>query len=386
VVIELAWVVRNWLGLRRERRGLVRLHRRRTFVSHSMRVVVAALVVVAANCSGSSSGDPTHGNTGACTFTNPLGTGADPWVVRRGDAYYFAESRNNAIWVHKTGWLTTITSGGVAVWTPPATGWNQTNIWAPELHFIDGHWYIYYAAGSSGPPFIAQRAGVLQSVTDDPQGSYTDLGMLYTGDDVANQTTPVWAIDLTVHRINGQLYAVWSGWEQNASTDRTPQHLYIAAMSDPHTISSNRVKLSSPVESWEVGTELNLQEGPEFLEHAGQIFIIYSARESWLPDYRLGQLRLTNPADPMSPGSWVKSGPVFSGSGDAYGVGHASFTTSLDSTEDWIVYHTKVSPSPGWDRVIRTQKFTWNADGSPNFGVPVPSSQVLPMPSGQCKP
>ena len=55
-------------------------------------------------------------------------------------------------------------------------------------------------------------------------------------------------------------------------------------------------------------------------------------------------------------------------------------------TEDWIVYHTKVDPAPGWDRVIRTQKFSWNADGSPNFGVPVPSSPAIPMPSGQCKP
>jgi hypothetical protein len=31
------------------------------------------------------------------------------------------------------------------------------------------------------------------------------------------------------------------------------------------------------------------------------------------------------------------------------------------------------------------QKFTWNADGSPNFGVPVPSGQPLPVPSGECR-
>lgn len=352
-----------------------------------IRIAAAALVVgIASNCSGSKAGAPSGGTTSNCTFTNPLGAGQDPWVVRRGGAYYFAESHDNAIWVHKTSWLTTITSDGVPVWTAPASAWNQTNIWAPELHYIDGRWYIYYAGGSSGPPFITQRAGVLQSVADDPQGAYTDLGMLYTGDDIANHTNPVWAIDLTVGHINGHLYAVWSGWEQNATTDRTPQHLYIAAMSDPHTISSNRVKISSPTASWEVGTELNLQEGPEFLEHAGQVFIIYSTRESWLPDYRLGLLSLTNQVDPMNPASWIKSGPVFTGTAEVYGVGHASFTTSPDSTEDWIVYHTKVDPSPGWNRVIRTQKFTWNADGSPNFGTPVPNSRNLPMPSGQCKP
>src|SRR5438105_3883790 len=280
-----------------------------------MRALVVAAALAVVNCSDSKAGAPNQGATGGCTFTNPLGGGADPWVVRRGAAYYYAESHDNAIWVHKSGWLTTITSDGVAVWTAPSTGWNQTNIWAPELHYVDGRWYLYYVAGTSSPPFITRRAGVLQSVGDDPQGSYTDLGMLYTGDDIAGRTNPIWAIDLSVHRLNGQLYAVWSGWENNATTDRTPQHLYIATMSDAHTISSNRVKLSSPTESWEIGTELDLQEGPEFLEHAGQTFIIYSARESWLRDYRLGQLRLTTNADPMTPASWVKSGPVFTGAG-----------------------------------------------------------------------
>lgn len=256
-------------------------------VSIVMRFPLLAFALVTANCRGASSGAPGPVSD-QCTFTNPLGPGADPWVVRQGSAYYYAESRNNAIWVHKTGWLTTIMNDGVAVWTAPDSGWNHTNIWAPELHYIDGKWYIYYAGGSSGPPFITQHAGVLEAATDDPQGAYIDRGMLYTGDDIAGQTNNVWSIDLTVDRVGSQLYAVWSGWEQNATTDRTPQHLYIAKMANPYTISSNRAKISSPTASWEIGPELNLEEGPELLFHAGQTFIIYSARESWLPDYRLG--------------------------------------------------------------------------------------------------
>jgi GH43 family beta-xylosidase len=246
---------------------------------------------------------------------------------------------------------------------------------------------VYYAGGASGPPYLYQRAGVLRSAGGDPQGAYEDLGMLYTGDDVAGRTDPKWAIDLTVGRIGTQLYAVWSGWESNnVTTDRTPQHLYIAKMSDPVTISSNRIKLSSPEAPWEIGTELNLQEGPEFLEHAGHTFIIYSTRESWLPAYKLGQLGLASAtADPMDPASWQKSGPVFAGTSNVYGVGHASFTTSPDGTEDWIVYHSKISTTPGWDRDIRIQKFGWNADGSPSFGTPVPAGQPLAVPSGECK-
>ena len=122
-----------------------------------------------------------------------------------------------------------------------------------------------------------------------------------------------------------------------------------------------------------------------FLEHAGQEFIIYSTNDSWLPTYQLGQLRLTTPtSDPLNPANYVKTGPVFSGASDVYGVGHASFTKSPDGTEDWIVYHSKVSTAPGWDRVIRTQKFGWNPDGSPNFGVPTAAGQAIRQPAGQC--
>lgn len=339
------------------------------------------LVILACGHSGST-GPPQVG----CTFTNPIAPGQDPWVLFHEGWYYSVESRNQGIYVYRSRQLTDPKQNPVRVWFAPDEGWNRSHVWAPELHHIDGRWYIYYAAGLTGPPFIHQRSGVLESAGDDPQGEYSDRGMLYTGDDVQAGTEPIWAIDLTVARLDGQLYAVWSGWEANADTDRTPQHLYIARMSDPVTIASDRVRISSPTESWEIGTELDLNEGPEFLIRDDDVFIIYSARESWLPDYRLGQLRLAaSDADPMVPDNWTKSGPVFTRTQSVPGVGHASFTASPDGSEDWIVYHAKTSTTPGWDRVIRTQPFGWNADGSPDFGTPVPSGEEIPMPSGQCE-
>ena len=321
-----------------------------------------------------------------CTFANPLGAGQDPWIVRHDGAYYFVESTARGIIVYKSPVLTDPKRNGVVVWHPPSRGWNATSVWAPELHFIAGKWYIYYAAGSSGPPYVHQHSGVLESAGSDPQQApYADRGILYTGDSIATRAGNRWAIDLTVHRINGQLYAVWSGWIDSATTDRTPQHLYMARMSNPWTIATNRVKISSPVASWERGTALDLEEGPEFLEHDGQVFIIYSTRESWLPAYKLGQLRLKAPlTDPMNPDSIVKSGPVFTGTPQVLGVGHASFTTSPDGSEAWIMYHSKRAETPGWDRDLRAQAFGWHADGSPDFGMPVPAGISLPVPSGQC--
>ena len=351
--------------------------------SRTSPAVLTTLLLAA--CSGG--GDAPSGPTppAACTFFNPVAPGADPWVVRHEGAYYLVESTGEGIDVHRSERLTEPKRNGVRIWTSPDTGWNATNVWAPELHLLDGRWYVYYAAGRSGPPYVAQRAGVLRSVGADPQGAYEDLGQLDTGGDPATRADDVWAIDLTVGRLNGQLYAAWSGWEANAATDRTPQHLYVAPMSSPTAIGAGRVRISSPVESWERGTELDLQEGPTFLQRGADVFLVYSTRESWLPDYRLGLLRLTG-ADPLQPASWTKSpGPVFTRTTTVHGPGHASFTTSPDGSEPWMLFHAKTSTAPGWDRIIRAQEFSWNADGTPNFGTPLSAGQAQERPAGECQ-
>lgn len=345
------------------------------------------LLLVALNCVSDAIFDKEDIDEYSCTFTNPIGPGADPWVFKKDDTYVFSESGGDGVYISVSETLTDMHARRSQVWRQPDEGWNASHIWAPEIHYVQGTWYIYYTAGEAGPPFIHQRSGVLRAVKDDPLGDYEDMGMLYTGDDIETGEDIKWAIDLTVLELDDQLYAIWSGWEKNADTDRTPQHLYIAGMENPWTISSNRVKISSPEEDWETGTELAINEGPQILRNEqGDVFIIYSASESWLPAYNLGQLRLASPdADPMNPENWIKTGPVFQGAGEVYGVGHASYTTSPDGSEQWILYHTKVSPEPGWNRAVHMQPFTWNEDGSPGFGTPVQPGINIQKPSGECK-
>lgn len=113
------------------------------------------------------------------------------------------------------------------------------------------------------------------------------------------------------------------------------------------------------------------------------ISIIYSAARSDNANYCLGQLELVG-EDPMNAEDWVKhDGCVFYQNKltSAVGVGHASFTKSPDGSQDWIVYHGMVDPTTGWAaRTIRTQEFTWNADGSPKF--PRPGYGPYTVPSG----
>jgi len=166
---------------------------------------------------------------------------------------------------------------------------------------------------------------------------------------------------------------------------------------NPWTVSSNftqRQILGVPDQAWEktpygrpFNVRLSSNEGPEQLTNpqTGQNFVIYSAARSDNRNYCLGQLELIG-SDPMNVQDWRKNtqGCVFyqNPSEEAYGVGHASFTTSPDGKENWIVYHGMRDPSNGWSaRTIRTQMFTWNSDGSPKF--PKPGYGPYPVPSGQ---
>ena len=61
-----------------------------------------------------------------------------------------------------------------------------------------------------------------------------------------------------------------------------------------------------------------------------------------------------------------------------WGPGHNSFTVSEDGQSDILVYHDRsyqnISGDPLADpnRRTRVQKLYWNADGTPNFGIPIP--------------
>ncbi len=90
--------------------------------------------------------------------------------------------------------------------------------------------------------------------------------------------------------------------------------------------------------------------------------------------------------------SWKKSPtPVFSrysgADGNVYGPGHNGFFKSPDGKEDWIIYHGKETDEYTYrGRSTRAQRFNWRADGTPDFGWPIPRGVPIRAPSGEAPP
>ncbi|MFH9005068.1 family 43 glycosylhydrolase [Streptomyces afghaniensis] len=317
-------------------------------------------------------GQPT---ASAASFVNPVKSvkGADPWIsYHDGNYYLVTTSWTDVITIRKSATLAGLaTAPSVQVWKGDAAS-RCCNIWAPELHFVGGRWYLYYVAGQNVSDYNpTQRSHVLESAGSDPMGPYTYKGQLNSA----------WMLDPSLMNVGGRLYMLGS-----AITTGGTQNLVIAPMSNPYTVSGSYSTISTPTHAWErQGGTVN--EGAEVLQRGGRTFLIYSASGCWTPDYKLGQLELTG-SDPLSASSWTKkSTPVFqrSDANGVYGPGHNGFFTSPDGRENWIVYHANDSASEGCDngRTTRAQKFTWNSDGTPNLGTPVRLGASLPGPSGE---
>ncbi len=317
----------------------------------------------------------------ASTFTNPVINGADPSVYQKGDNYYYLQTIGNSIKLWKTNAMSKInTITPVTVFTPTSGAANSRNIWAPEIYFLDGKWYIYYTAGNGED--INQRTWVLENSSSDPTiGTWVEKGKIFSAD--AN----FWAIDGTVLEYNGLRYFLWCGRPDVTNVNLT-QNIYIAKMSNPWTLEGSSTRLTTPEFAWEKNG-FGVNEAPQIFKTTdNKIYMIYSASFCGTDDYSLGRISLKAGGNPLLLSDWTKgTQPVFTKKpqNNAFGPGHNSFFKSPDGTEDWIIYHANSNTNQGCadQRNVRIQKITFNADGSPNLGEPVPTGLKMNKPSGE---
>ncbi|UFT99767.1 family 43 glycosylhydrolase [Radiobacillus kanasensis] len=295
---------------------------------------------------------------------------ADPYVYKHTDGYYYftgSYPEYDRIVLRRSKTITGLKEAKEkTVWMKHNEGIMSEHIWAPELHFIDGKWYIHYAAGDKDDVW-AIRPYVLENESDNPlEGDWVEKGAI-------NTDFQSFSLDATTFENNGKRYLVWA---QKVDND-TISNLYIAEMENPWTIKPRQIELSTPDLEWEQhGFYVN--EGPAAIKRNGKIYLAYSASAT---DHRysMGLLTADQNSNLLDPSSWTKSkDPVFVTNEETseYGPGHNSFTVAEDGQTDLLVYHARpykeIVGNSLYDhnRHARVQQLLWDKNGVPYFGYP----------------
>jgi len=318
------------------------------------------------------------GLASATDLPNPLiRHRADPHITKHTDGYYYfmgTVPEYDRLVLRRARTLAELPAAEEkVVWRKHATGPMGAHIWAPELHHLDGKWYIYFAAGEAERIWNI-RLYVLENASANPlEGEWVERGQLDTGWDS-------FALDASVFEHRGRKYLTWA---QKGPGSKDNSYLYLAPLASPTQLGGPAVLLSKPEYDWE-RVRYAVNEGPVVLHRHGRLFLTYSAAGTGA-EYCLGLLTADENADLLDPRSWRKSPePVFRSSEAAgiFGPGHHSFTVAEDGVTDLLVYHARsyreIAGDPLRDpnRHTRVQPVRWRADGTPDFGAPRPDTPL----------
>ena len=266
---------------------------------------------------------------------------ADPYVYRHTDGtYYFTASvpAYDGIVLRKSNTLAGLAEAPeVEVWHKHESGIMSCHIWAPELHYINGVWYLYYAGGDKDDIW-AIRPYVLECVDEDPMtGTWVEKGKMGRAEE-DEFSFEAFSLDATVFENKGKWYYVWA---EKVGVGKQISNLYIGELETPYKLKTVQVLLTTPDYDWErVGFWVN--EGPAVIKRDGKIFLTYSASETGIA-YCMGMMTASAEDDLLDPLSWKKERyPVLQSepSMGIYGPGHNSFTVDEEGN-DVMIYHAR---------------------------------------------
>ena len=270
---------------------------------------------------------------------------ADPYIVDGGDGYYYFTASYPAYGSVDKGYDRIIlrrstTVKGIAsaeektIWKAHSSGILSKHIWAPEMHYIGGSWYMFFAAGASDDIW-AIRPYVLKCSGDPYTGSWTECGQMQasSGD---SSSFANFSLDMTYFENNGKHYVVWAEIKGDSS-------LFMAEIdpSQPWKLISKPILLTKPEYDWELVNN-RVNEGASVLKTGNKVYIFFSASGTG-SEYCVGRLEADLNADLMDIKSWRKlSSPVLSTADvkGCAGPGHNSFVRD-EMGNLLIVYHAR---------------------------------------------
>lgn len=312
---------------------------------------------------------------------------ADPYIVKGNDGYYYFTASYPMRGASDTEGYDRIvlrrskTLDGLKnaeekpVWDEKDSTTSHRFIWAPEMHYIGGKWYLYYAGSGVSDNTWDINCRVLMCKGDDPYNDEWEEKGIFQRAAGDSFSFTGFSLDMTYFENNGKSYVIWAQKPLNGTSN-----LYMAEVDpkEPWKATTPAMLLTKPEYYWECQV-IPVNEGPSVLIHDGRVIVAYSASATG-PEYCLGFMYADAKADLMDIKSWTKQKTAALTSDDLideYGPGHNSFTKDEEGN-DIFVYHSRgkecyegrcgySNGDPLYDpcRSARIRKVAWGENGLP---------------------
>ncbi|REE80782.1 GH43 family beta-xylosidase [Lutibacter oceani] len=299
---------------------------------------------------------------------------ADPFIYKHTDGYYYftgSVPSYDSIELRRAKTIKGLQEAETFnVWHKHKTGPMSQHIWAPEIHYLDGKWYVYFAA-SEVNDIWKLRPYVLECKGQDPlKDEWIELGQMQPADG-DNKTFVDFSLDGTVFENNGKRYFCWA---EKTGGQFAASNLYLAEMESPIKLKTAQFMLTTPDYDWE-RIDFWVNEGPAVIKNNDKIYITFSASATGAC-YCMGMMEADSASDLLDRNSWKKSRyPVLESdyNKNIYGPGHNSFTVAEDGQTPLSIYHArdyeKIVGDPLYDpnRHARVMQVKFDNNGRPVF-------------------
>lgn len=304
---------------------------------------------------------------------------ADPHVLKWNGEYYLYCTGNPITAYHSTDLVNWEFIGPVLSASEKPEAWNQADVWAPEVFYRNGKFYMYYTASKQSDDWrvgeMTRRIGV--AVSDSPRGPFVDSGQ---------PVTPGWGIDATVFQ----------------DPDTSEEYLFYSYLYEPrlpgagivvdrltawNSVAGNPSHVTRGSEAWEDkdgdpanGSLRYTNEAPTIVKRHGRYYMMYSGGSWDLPTYALAYATADRVIEGKLDGpGWRKVvPPILRSTRFVEAPGHNSLVKAPNNLDDITLYHARVVPfrGPG-DRLAFLDRLYWNYD---RMWLPPPSLAEQPPP------
>jgi GH43 family beta-xylosidase len=306
------------------------------------------------------------------SFQNPIIRGAtgddhgDPFIVRYLDSYFLYHtgetSGRRGVSVHRSADLVDWEFQGFAL-EPAARGWAWSDLWAPEVVYERGTFYMYVSATRRRP---GRRRSRWDEGASDDQGRHVGVARStsplgpFVWDDVP--LVDSWSIDGHPFRDDdGTLWLFYNTRnEHTCYPDGTPGTAIVAdRLVAPDRLRGRPRPAVSPSQHWEGNRagDFFWNEAPYVLKRRAVYHLMYSGGHFRDETYGIGLARA-----PSAVGPWTKlpENPIVAGTPEIAGPGHHSFVFGPDVASRYAVYHGYVPGDPG--RKVHLDRMRWVGD------------------------